>query len=103
MSLSSERLHRLGLRHHVAAVLASAAGVVVPKVEHGLAEMVHDIGAIEIDVFHERAAIVAIEDDVLVLTGRAAPFDHDANGVRWADRGVRDIRRDEKGFALALI
>jgi len=101
MSLSSERLHRLGLGYFVAAILAGAAGVVVPEIEHRLAEMVDDIAAIEVDVFHECAAIVAIEDDVLMLTGRAAPFHHDADRLGRTDRGVRHIRRDEESLALS--
>ena len=101
MSLSSERLDRLGLGDFVAAVLASAALIVIPEIEHGLAEMVHDIGAIEIDVFHDGAAVFAVKDDVLVFAGRAAALHDDADGVGRANRSVRDIRRNEKGFALA--
>jgi len=101
MSLSLEGLHRLGLGNFVTALLAGAAGVIVPEIEHGLAEMVNDIGAIEVDVFHERAATVAVEDDVFVFAGRAAPFHDDADGVRRANRGVRNVRRDEEGLAFA--
>ena len=85
----------------MAAVLAGAAFVVVPEIEHGLAEMVHDVGAIEVDVFDERAAIVAIKNDVLVFAGRAAAFHDDADSVGWADRGVRDVWRNEERFAFA--
>jgi hypothetical protein len=97
----SERLHRLGLGDFRPAVFAGAPGIVVPKIEHGLAEVIDDIGAIEIDVFDQGAAVLAVENDVLVFAGRPAAFNHDADGVRRADRGVRDIRRDEKSFALA--
>jgi len=61
----------------------------------------HDIGAIEIDVFHERAAIVAVENDVLVLAGRAAAFDDDADRIRWTNGSVRYVRRDEERLALS--
>ena len=101
MSLSSERLDWLGLGDFRAAVFAGAARVVVPEIEHGLAEMVNDIGAIEIDVFHDRAAFFAVENDVLVLAGRASPLDHDADRIRRTDRSVRDVRRDEEGLAFA--
>src|ERR1044071_5931040 len=96
MSRSSERLDWLGLRDFVAAVLAGAPGIVVPKVEHRLAEMLDDIAAIEIDIFDERAAFIAIEDHVLVLAGRSATFDDDPNGIRRTDRRVRHIRRDKE-------
>jgi len=46
-----------------AAVLQVRRASSFQKFEHGLAEGMHDIGAIEIDVFHERAAIVAVEND----------------------------------------
>ena len=36
----------------------------------------HDVAAIEVDVFDERAAIFAIKNDVLVFAGRTAAFDH---------------------------
>ena len=85
----------------MAAVLAGAAFVVVPEIEHGLAEMVHDIGAVEIDVFDERAAVVAVKDDVLVFSGRAPTFHDDADGVGRTHRRVRDIWRNEKRFAFA--
>jgi len=85
----------------VSAVFAGAAFVVVPEIEHGLAEVIDDIGAIEIDVFHERAAVVAIKDDVLVFAGRPPPFHDDADGIRRADRRVRNIRRNEKRFSFA--
>ncbi|HEX4640761.1 MAG TPA: hypothetical protein VH252_05210, partial [Chthoniobacterales bacterium] len=85
----------------MAAVLAGAAFVVVPKIEHGLAEGVHNIGAIEIDVLDERAAFVAVKDDVLVLTRWSAALHDDADGIRRAHGSVRNIRRNEKRFALA--
>ena len=73
-----EGLHRLGLFEFFAAVLTGAAGVIVPKVEHDLAEMLHDVAAIEVDIFHERTAVLAIEDDVLVFAGRTTAFDDQA-------------------------
>ena len=57
--------------------------------------------AVEIDVFHQRAAIVAVENDVLMLARRAATLDHHADGVRRPHWRMRDIRRDEERLALA--
>ena len=78
------------------AILAGSPLVVVPEIEHGLAEMLDDIAAIEIDVFDKRAAVVAVKNYVLVLAGRPASFDDDAHGVGRANRRVRDVRRNEE-------
>jgi len=99
-ALQSERLHRLGLRYFVSAVFAGAPGIVVPEIEHRLAEMLDDVAAIEIDVFHERAAVIAIKDDVFVFAGGAAPFHDDADGVWRTDRRVHDVRRNEERFSF---
>src|SRR4051794_21737985 len=101
MSLSLERLHRLGLGDHGAAVLAGTPRVVVPEIQHGLAEVVNDIGAIEVDIFDKGAAIVAIKNDVLVLAGGSATLDDNANRIGWTDWRVRDVRWNEEGLALA--
>ena len=85
----------------MAAVFAGAAFVVVPEIEHGLAEMIDDIDAIEIDVFHERAAVVAIKDDVLVFAGWTPAFDDDADGIGRANRRVRNVWGNEKRFSFA--
>jgi hypothetical protein len=62
--------------------------------------MVDDVFAIEVDVFHQRSTIFAVEDDVFLFTRRPAPLHNQANGV-WRSLGrVRHIRRNEKGFAL---
>ena len=82
------------------ALLAGAPGVVVPKVEHGLAKVLNDISAIKIDVFHQGPAIVAVEYDVFVFAWWTATFDDNADRVRRADGGVRDIRRNEKRFSF---
>ena len=63
--------------------------------------MIDDVGAVEIDVFHEGAAVFAIKDDVLVFAGWTAALDDDADGVGRAHRGVRDIRRNKKRFTFA--
>ena len=70
-----ERFHRLRLRHFGAAVFAGAPGVVVPEIEHRLAEMLEDVGAIEVDVFDQGAAVLAVENDVLMLAWRTATLD----------------------------
>ena len=80
------------------ALLAGAPGVVVPKIDHGLAEVLDDIAAIEIDVFHHRPAIVAVEDDMFVFPRRPAPFDDDSDRVRRTHGGVRNVRRNEERF-----
>jgi hypothetical protein len=76
--LASKRLHRFGFRDLRPALFAGPALFVVPEVEHRLAESAHDIRTIEVDIFHERAAVFALEDHVLVLTRRAPPLDHHA-------------------------
>ena len=60
-----------------------------------------DVAAIEVDVFHQRPAIFAVENDVLVFARRATAFDHHAERIRRADRRVRHVRRDEECFAFA--
>ena len=66
-----------------------------------MAEMLNDIAAVEIDVFDQRPAIVAIKDHVFVFTWRAAAFHHDTYCVRRSDRRVRDIGRNKKRFPFA--
>ena len=83
------------------AIFAGAPLIVVPEIEHGLAEMLHDVAAVEIDVFDERTAVIAEKDDVFVFAGRPATFDHDADGIGWTHRCVDDVGRDKEGFALA--
>jgi hypothetical protein len=101
MSLSLKRLRWPGLRNLLSALFAGAPGVVAPEIEHGLAEVLDDVAAIEIDVFHHRPAIVAIEDDMFVFPWRTAAFDDDPDRVRRADGRVRDARRNEKRLSLA--
>ena len=84
----------------LAAVLTGAPRVVVPEIEHGLAEMLHDVAAIEIDVFHQRPALIAVEDDMLMFPRGTPAFHDDANRVRRANRGVDDVRRNEESFPL---
>ena len=94
-------LHRLGLRDFPATFLAGASGIVVPEVLHRLAEVLNDIAAVEIDVFHQRAAIVAIKDYVFMLAWRPPTFHHNTNCVGWTDRRVRNIGRNKKRFSFA--
>src|SRR5437867_11160312 len=58
-----ERFHRLRLFNFFAAFLAGASSVIVPELAHGLAEMLNDVAAIEVNVFHKRAAILAIKNN----------------------------------------
>ena len=50
--LHLKTVYWLGLRDLVPALLARAPRIVVPEIEHRLAEMLHDVAAIEVDVFH---------------------------------------------------
>jgi len=101
MSLSSERLDRLGLGDFGAAIFAGAPGIVLPEVEHGLAEVFNDVAAVKIDVFDERPALLAVKDDVLVFAGWSPALHHNADSVGWTDGRVRHIWRDEEGFTFA--
>ena len=94
--LESERLGRLRFRDLRAALLAGAPGVIVPEVEHRLAEVLDDVTAIEVNVFHQRLAVFAVENDMFRFARRTATLDHHAERVRWSHRSMRDIRRDEK-------
>src|SRR5215469_903702 len=96
-----EGFDRLGPRNFVATLFAGTARVVIPKILHCLTEMFDDVGAVEIDVFNKRTAVLAIEDHVFVFARRAASLDYNAGRVRRPDRGMRYIRRDEERFPLA--
>src|SRR5438132_8433896 len=98
---SFEWFHWLRLRNLRAAFLAGTTRVVVPEIEHGLAEMFDDVGAVEIDVFDQRAAIFTIENDVLVFPRRATSLDHNAGRVRGTDRRMWNIRRNKERLSLA--
>ena len=62
--------------------------------------MLNDIGAIKMNVFDERAAIIAVKDDMLFFTGRAAPLHYDANGIGRTLRRVRYIWWNKKRFTF---
>ena len=96
-----ERPHRFRLRNFVPALFTGAPSVVVPEIEHRLAEMFDDVGAIEIDVFDQRAAILAIKNYVFVLAWRTAPLDDYSDSVRRTNRRVWDVWRNEKCFTFA--
>src|SRR5438552_5480677 len=98
---SLQRLHRLRLFDFLAAFLAGATRVIIPEIEHRLAEMLNDVRAIEVDVFHQCTAIFAVKNDVFFFSGRAAPLDHDTDRVRRPLRRVRHIWWDEEGFAFS--
>lgn len=63
--------------------------------------MLDDVAAVEIDVFNERATVVAIENHMFVLARRPTPLDYHAQRVGRTHWRVRNIRRNEKRFALA--
>src|SRR6266481_420079 len=98
---SFEWFHRLRLRDLRAAFLAGTTRVVVPEIEHGLAEMLDDVGAIKIDVFDQRPAVLTVKDHMFMFSRRTTPLDHDADGVRRTDRRMRNIRWNKEGFAFA--
>jgi len=93
---TSKRLYRLGLRDLLPALLAGAPCIVVPKIAHRLTEVLNDVAAVEINVFHQRPAIVAVKDDMFVLTRRPPTLDYHSQRVRRPDRRVRDIRRNKE-------
>src|SRR6266568_9025181 len=78
---SFEWFHRLRLRDLRATFLTGPARVVIPEIEHGLAKMLDDVGAVEIDVFDQRPAVFAVKDHMLMFSGRTTPLDDDADGV----------------------
>ena len=57
--------------------------------------MLDDVSAIELDVFHERLAIWAVEDDMLFLAGRTAALDHYAQSVGWPHGSMDDVGRNK--------
>jgi hypothetical protein len=96
-----EGFDRSWLLDFSAALFAGAPRVVVPEIEHRLTEMLHDVGAIEVNVFHERFAILAIKDHVLLFPGRTPPLDDDPDRVWRALWRMCHVRRNEEGFTLA--
>jgi hypothetical protein len=96
-----KRLNRLGLLDFLAAILASPAGVVAPEIQHGLAEMLDDIGTIEMDVLNQRLASITIKDDMLGLSFRPASFHHHPESVGRTDGCMRNIGRNKEGFSFA--
>ena len=63
--------------------------------------MIDDVFAIEVDVFHQCATILAVENDVLLFARRAAPFHYQPDRVRRALRRMWHARWNEERFALA--
>ena len=48
-----QRSHRLGLFDPFAAFLAGTARIIIPEIDHRLAEVLNDICTVEMDVFHQ--------------------------------------------------
>ncbi len=63
--------------------------------------MLDDVAAVEIDVFNECATVVAIENHMFMLARRTTPLDYHAQRVGRTHWRVRNIRWNEKRFALA--
>src|SRR6266568_1125881 len=96
-----QRFHRLRLFDFLAALLAGTARVIVPEIEHRLAEMLNDVRAIKMDVFHQCPTIFAIENDVFFFSGWPPPLDDHTDRVRRPLRRMRHIWRDKEGFAFS--
>src|SRR5580704_7922878 len=77
-----QRFHRLWFFDLLTAFLAGATGIVIPEIEHRLTEMLNNVCAVEMDVFHQCSAILAVKNDVLFFSWRPATFDHNTNRVR---------------------
>lgn len=95
-----KRLYRSGLLYLFSTALAGPSGIVTPEIEHGLAEMLDDIGAIEMNVFDEGATVVAIENDVLLLARGTTALDYHAQSIGRPLRRMWDIGRNKKGFTF---
>ena len=88
--------------HHTrAALLASAQRGIGPELFHGLGKMLHDVFAHKDFVIDQFFALLAEEHQVLRLSLWSATFNHHSQRVWTALRTVRDVRRNEEGFALA--
>jgi hypothetical protein len=95
-----ERLHRLRLLDFRSALFASAACIVIPEIEHRLAEMLDDVRAVKMDVFDQCSAIFAVENDVFFFSRRTAPLDNHTDRVRRPARRMRNIWWNEECFAF---
>ena len=62
--------------------------------------MLHNISAVEVNVFHQCAAVIAVKNYVLLLTRRPAPLHDHANCVRRPLGRMRYVRRNEEGLAF---
>ena len=62
--------------------------------------MLNDIGAVEMDILDQCSTVLAVENNMLLLSRWAAALDHHSNGIWWPLGRVREIRRDEEGFAF---
>ena len=63
--------------------------------------MLDDICAIEVNVFHQRSAIFAVENHVFFFSRRPPPLHYYADRV-WRPLGrVRDVWRNKERLALA--
>src|ERR1700757_3965357 len=94
-------LHRLyGLRffNFLTAIFAGASRIVTPEFEHCLAEVVDNVFAVEVDVFHQRATVLAVEDSVPLFARPPPPLHHNSNRIRRTLRRVRYIGRNEEGL-----
>src|SRR4029077_2584213 len=96
-----QRFHWLRLFDFLAALLAGTARVIIPEIEHRLAEMLNNVRAIKMDVFHQCSAIFAVENDVFFFPGRTAPLNNHTDRVRRPLRGMRNIWRDKERFAFS--
>ena len=90
-----QRFHRHRFLNFFAALRACPPRVIIPEIKHRLAKMLDDVGAIEVNVFHQCPTILTIKDDVLLLSRWPPTLDHHA--MYGLDRGwvsFREIRPD---------
>src|SRR6059058_4178270 len=77
-----KQFHWLRFFDLLAALLAGTTRIVIPEIEHRLTEMLDDVCAVEMDVFHQCSAVLAVKNNVLFFSRRTAPFHHDSNRIR---------------------
>ena len=63
--------------------------------------MLDDVAAIEINVFYQGPAIIAVENHVFMLSRWTAALDDNAQGVRRTDWSMRNIGWDEERLSFA--
>jgi hypothetical protein len=97
----AEGFYRFRLRNFGAALFAGASRVVIPKIQHRFAEMLHDVGAIKLNVLHQSLTIRAVKNHMFGFAGRTPSFHHQAERVGRPDGRVHNVCWNEERFAFA--